>query len=39
MYQKLLKMDYYIHKQEPHIMQVLKYGKINHMMLNQIFGH
>ena len=44
MYQKLRKKVYYTLKQELLIMQgklliiVQKYGKINHMIKNQIFG-
>ena len=39
MSQKLQKKDYCIHKQVPHIMLVLKYGKINPTMGNLIYGH
>jgi predicted secreted acid phosphatase len=39
MYQKLLKMDYSTLKLELHIMQVQKFGKINLMIPNQIYGH
>ena len=45
MCQKLLKKDYFIHKQELLIMQgnflilVLRSGKINHMIKNQTYGH
>ena len=45
MYQKLRKKVYYTLKQELLIMQgklliiVQKYGKINHMIKNQIYGH
>ena len=36
---KLLKKDFFILKQELHIMQVQKFGEINHTIVNQIFGH
>jgi hypothetical protein len=32
-------MDYYIHKQGHLIMQAHKYGRINLMIQNLIFGH
>lgn len=39
MFQKLQKMDYFTLKQELLIMQAHKFGKMNHMAQNQIFGH
>lgn len=39
MFLKLLKMDYCTHKLVHLTMQVHKYGRINPMMLNLIFGH
>jgi hypothetical protein len=41
MYRKLTnkKISLLKHKQELHIMQVRKFGKINRMIQNVIFGH
>jgi hypothetical protein len=39
MYLKLLKEEWLELKQEPHTILVLKYGKIDPMILNVIFGH
>lgn len=39
MFPKLQNKDCFIHKLELLIMQVLKYGKINLMIVNLIFGH
>lgn len=35
---KSLKKDYVSLKQALHTMQALKYGKISHMIKNQIYG-
>lgn len=39
MFQKLLRKDCFIHRREHHIMLHLKFGKTNHMITNQTFGH
>ena len=39
MYQKWQNKDLFEHKLEHHIMQVLKYGVISHMIQNVIYGH
>ena len=38
MYLKLQSAACLVHKQEHRIMQVLKYGRINHMILKVIYG-
>jgi hypothetical protein len=39
MFLKLMVENLLIRKQEPHIMQVLKFGEMSPMIIKAIFGH
>lgn len=39
MFPRYLRKAYVWHRQERHIMRALKFGKINHMIQNLIYGH